>query len=385
MSTLPHLTTPLSALACSLLLGVSGAALAGAHKSPTTDSTDHSAHSGHNMNSGGHDGHDMQGHSTEKDELGRRLFGMDHPMSPEMNDELRERIPLYNDYTDAEMALSMKMMGSDYAWYLSNDEVRGTQGVLILLHGFRDGDPLFKKEVEQFSDYFPTAMAPGMAMMMSDHIQLALDDLTAAGAETIAVVPVLATSHNEMMRQWEFIFGLRDEPAFATVKRVKTDARLLFAEPPGDDPLIAEMLLDHAMEISENPGNEVVIIAAHGPSFADDNVIVMEELANLAKIMREDGEFADVQGITLQDDAAPEIRDANVARLRGMVEKATADGKQVLVVTNLIGTRSIQSKLRKDLRGLEYKFNRRGLAEHPNFIEKWMSETVREQFERNPS
>jgi hypothetical protein len=65
-----------------------------------------------------------------------------------------------------------------------------------------------------------------------------------------------------------------------------------------------------------------------------------------------------------------------------MVEGAQADGKQVLVVTNLIGTRTIQAKLREDLKGLDFKFNKNGIAGHSNFM-KWMGEAVREQLERN--
>jgi len=330
-----------------------------------------------------HSGHNMEGmdHSSEPDEQGRRLYGMKHNMTPELMDELRQKVPLFEAYSDAEIGLSMKMMGSNYAWYLSEDDMTGKQGVLVLLHGFRDGDPLFKKEVEMFSGVFPMAMAPGMAMMMSDHIQLAVDDLTAAGAEQIAVIPILSTAKNTMMGQWEYIFGLRDEATYGSVKRIKTDAKILMGHPPGDDPLIAEMLIDHALEISENPAKEVVIIAAHGPTFDEDNKLVLAELASLAKVMRQDSDFANVTGITLQDDAPPEIRDANVAKLRKMVTDAIADGNTVLVVTNLIGTRSVQSKLRKDLKGLDYEFNKKGIAEHPNFVEEWMGEMIRELFE----
>jgi len=360
----------LPTLLMTLLLPV--AAGAGGHTAAKTD------HSGHNMSE-----HDMAGHSAEQDELGRRLYGMTHQVTPEVADELRAKIPLYAGYSDAEIGLSMKMMGSNYAWYLSEDSVRGDQGVLLLLHGFRDGDPLFKQEVEMFSSIFPTAMAPGMSMMMSDHIQLALDDLTAAGAEQIAVVPIVSTSHNTMMRQWEYVFDRRDEAPYASIARVDTDAEILFAAPPGDDPLIAEILLDHALELSNDPSQEWVIIAAHGPSFDDDNEIVLGELENLAKVMREDGDFVNVQGMTLQDDATPEVRDANVAKLRKLVSDANAAGHEVLIVTNLIGTRSIQSKLRKDLKGLDYKFNKKGIAEHPNFVEEWMAEAIREQFERS--
>jgi sirohydrochlorin ferrochelatase len=352
-----------------LLAGFAQPAYTGGHEAAMVD--DHSMH-------------DMAGHSSERDELGRRLFGMKHEMTPEISEELRRKVPLFANYTDAEIGMSMFMMGPNYEWYLSDPGVRGSQGVLLLLHGFRDGDPLFKQEVEGFSSLFPTAMAPGMSMMMSQHIQLAIDDLESAGAKQIVVVPIVSTYHNTMVQQWEYIFGMQEEAAYGSVPQVKTDAQILFTKPPGDDPIIAEILIDHAMEISSNPAKETVIIAAHGPSFEDDNQKVLAELANLAKIIEEDSDFADVQALTLQDDAPPEIRDANVEKLRKMVSDAIDAGTDVIVVTNLIGTRSVQAKLRKDLQGLDYKFNKKGIAEHPNFVEEWMSQAIREQFEDNP-
>ena len=95
-----------------------------------------------------------------------------------------------------------------------------------------------------------------------------------------------------------------------------------------------------------------------------------------ADFMMEDSDFSNVVGMTLQDDAPPEIRDANVERIRAVVEVATTEGKDVLVVTNLMGTRTIQSQLRRDLAGLDYKFNAKGLTQHDNFI-KWMGVTLR--------
>ncbi len=360
-----------------------GTALGGAHEGGEMD---HSKMDHDKMDQAAMDhsemGHDMAGHSSDKDEMGRRLYGMKHNVTPEVANELRAKIPLFAPYSDAEIGLSMEMMGSNYAWYLSEDDLTGSQGVLLLLHGFKNADANFKQQVEGMSSIFPMAMAPGMSMMMSDHIQLAVKDIEAAGAETIVVVPIVSTRYNTMLRQWQYIFGLEEEASYASVSRVETDSKILFTNPPGDDPLVAEILLDHAYEISTNPAEEYVIIAAHGPSFAADNVKTLAELESLAKIMREDGDFAGVGAMTLQDDAPPEIRDANVAKLRGMVEAATARGESVLVVTNLIGTRTIQSKLRKDLKGLDYKFNKNGLVANPTFM-KWMGEAIREQLERN--
>lgn len=330
-----------------------------------------------------HSSHAMMAMGAKRDAKGRRLYSMKHHVTPEVADELRKNIPLFATYSDAEINLSMEMMGPNYEWFISDEDVTGEQGLLLLMHGFKErGDAAFKQDMQPMASIFPTAMAAGMSMMMSDHIQWGIRDLEAAGAKTIVVVPVISTRFNTMMRQWEYIFGEYDRPSYATVRRITSDARILIADPPGDDPLIAEIMLDHAWEISEDPENEIVIIAAHGPTFEDDNQMVLAELNTLAKIMREDGDFADVQAITLQDDAPVEIRDRNVAKLRGMVEAATADGRQVLIVTNLIGTRTIQAKLRADLEGLNYRFNKKGIVGHDNFM-KWMGEAIREELERN--
>lgn len=325
-------------------------------------------------------GHEQ--HSTARDAQGRRLHDMKHEITDEIADELRAKVPSYKNYSNADIGMSMAMMGPNYEWYISDAEVSGNRGLLILAHGFRDrGDRAFKDQVEPMANVYPTAFAFGMAMMMSDHIQLALDDLEAAGAKQIIVIPAVSTPHNTLMRQWEYIFGLRDEADYATVPRVQTDAEVVIVAPPGDDPLVAETLLDYAFEISTDPQNEVVIIVAHGPSFADDNAEELKMLANLAEFMMEDGDFANVVGMTLQDDAPKPIRDANVERIRAVVDVATTEGKDVLVVTNLMGTRTIQAQLRRDLAGLDYKFNAKGLTQHDNFI-KWMGTIVRDQMDR---
>jgi hypothetical protein len=348
----PRLAAALLGTAVLLIAPLS--AQAGAH---AQQEMDHSTMDHSKMD---HSGGDMMAMGEQRDDKGRRLYGMKHNVTPAMANELRANIPLFADYSDAEIDLSMEMMGSNYEWYLSNAAVSGEQGLLLLMHGFRErGDAAFKEEMQPMATIFPTAMAAGMSMMMSDHIRWGVKDLEAAGVKTIVVVPIVSTKYNTMMRQWQYIFGQYDEASYATVPQVQTSAQILIANPPGDNPLVAEILLDHAMDISEDPANEVVIIAAHGPSFEEDN-----------------------QAITLQDDAPKSIRDRNVAKLRAMVEGAQADGKQVLVVTNLIGTRTIQAKLREDLKGLDFKFNKNGIAGHSNFM-KWMGEAVREQLERN--
>ncbi len=313
------------------------------------------------------------------DELGRRLHGHKHVIEGEVGDQLRSRIVTLKDVSNAQLTMMMQMMGANYEWYISSPDLKADVGVLILAHGFRDrGDKVFKETVQAVGGAFPTAIAFGMSMAMSQHIQLAVDDLVAAGAKEIVVVPAVSSSINDMMRQWQYIFGLRETAEYGDVPQVVTDAEVHFLSAPDDDPLIAEILLDYADDMSTDPSNTLAVIVAHGPTMDEDNVHELKTLGNLAALIKEDGGYSDVIGITLQDDAAPEVRAANVANLRKKIEAATAKGKEVVIVTTLLSTRGIQAKLRKDLKGLDYKFARESLTQHDNFI-VWVMSSIDDQ------
>jgi hypothetical protein len=370
-----HLLNKNKGLSCRLIVMVLSAFLGiGAN---AVSAAQHDEHAGHDMS-----GHDMSGHSVERDEQGRRLHGMKHEVSEDTLKQLQANVIGWENITPEEVALSMVQMGPNYEWYISDDGIRGRTGALILFHGFRErGDKVFKDRLQPYAEVFPLALSPGMSMVMSQHIQLGLDDLVAAGVENVVVVPIVSTEHNTMIRQWQYIFGLHDDYAYADVPQVETEARVVFADPPGDDPFVAEILLDYATELSLDPANEVVIIASHGPSAEADNQLQLALMDNLAKIVKEDGGFSAVYSATLQDDAPAEVRSANVEKLRNRVVSSQAAGKEVIVVTNLIGAYTIQSKLRKDLKGLDYKFNSKGLVQHDSFVE-WIGETVRMQLEK---
>ncbi len=326
--------------------------------------------------SGDHDMSSMSGDHDMSGMAGMKMDGMSHMMSPADFDTLRERVPGYKDASDEQIMLEMQMMGANAWRYLSPENKQGSTGVLVLIHGFGPtGDRIMDEAVKPLGTIFPTAIAAGMAMMGSDHIQAAIDRLTQAGAKKIIVVPLAATKYNSLIYQWDYVFGRRDQAAYLDVPRVKTDARLMFVEPIGDHPLVQEILLDNALEMSTDPANEVVFIVAHGPHWDDENQKQLAILANISKRVKEIGGFSDVRAITLQDDAPAEVRAANVKKLREWIEEASAAGKTAIVVADLLSARSIQWKIERDLKGLDYKFSVKGISQHPNFA-VWLRESV---------
>jgi sirohydrochlorin ferrochelatase len=312
--------------------------------------------------------HEHVMHEVVADAQGRQLYGMAHEMSSEVLAELRDQevFPAY--LTDEQISSAMNDM-HNYTWYISDADLRAKRGILILAHGFGDhGDRTLRDSMQPVGDKQPTVFAFGMSMAMSSHIQLALDDLTAAGVQEIIVVPAASSRYSTLMRQWEYIFGLRNEPEYATVPRVATDADIKFVKPMEDHPLVAEMLIGHAAEISKDPSHEEIIIIAHGPLDEGDNKTQLKTMERLAEYLRAEG-YAGVYPVTLQDDAPQEVRAENVRKMRTLVDEINARGNAVLVITNLLGTRTVQRAIRKDLSGLGYRYNFKGLVQHEKFIE----------------
>lgn len=301
-----------------------------------------------------------------------------HAPTPPMIEAVRQIVPPLANSSDAEIAQILEMMPPNYEWYLSDPGVQGDVGVLIVTHGFgAEGDEIFSESLDSVAAEYPTAVAYGMAMMTSAHIQESTDDLVAAGAQTVVVVPATQSSFDTGIRQYRYIVGDREDPAYMAVPRVQAPVRFIVTPPLADHPLTTEILLDNALEISEDQPNEVVILVGHGPVAPEDNAAELAMLERHADRILAASDFADVHVINLQDDAGPDVRAANVAAMRKMVEDARADDKQVLIVGFLLGTAGIQPKISQDLAGLDYRFNTRGLSESPKFA-AWVMAVVEE-------
>ncbi len=305
-----------------------------------------------------------------------------HHMEPWMYDALRRKVALYRNYTDAEIDLSMKMMGADYVSYVSDGGVRGKTGVLLLAHGFgAAGDEAFRQRLAAVGVDYPTAIAFGMSMTQSSHIQSAVDQLAAAGAETIVVLPALSSGWTSQNRQWEYMFGGDVVPGYLETTRIRSPAKLIYSGTLDDDPLVADILSEYAAEVAGQPANTLLIVLSHGPEGEEDNLQTLAMLDRLAQQVRQRRGYREARVVSLQNDAPRDLYQANVARFRQMVEAANKEGREVVIVTNLLAPRSIQAQIREHLEGLDYRFNAKGVVQHPNFV-RWVEESVRRETAR---
>ena len=327
-----------------------------------------------------HDHHGSGG-VPDMDEDGKRLesYQVKHDMDAETLAALRDQIALYRGMTDRELNMNMSAMGPNYEWYVSDLDVDGDIGVLILSHGVgKNSDRMLHDTLQPIGEGQPTALAFGMAMMTSAHLQSTVDDLTERGAETVVLVQNgTTTNYNSLTRQWKYIFNLGEEATYLEVPVIESDATFVMAEPFGAHPLITDILYDHVKEVSTNPANELVIIVGHGPEDTDDNGPDLEILQAHVDRIKAKNEFADVRIINLQDDAIPPIRKSNVKRLRRWIKKGDDQGQDVIVVAIAAASHGVQTHIEQDLRGLNYTFADKGMAEHPKYVE-WLSAAIDE-------
>ncbi len=221
-----------------------------------------------------------------------------------------------------------------------------------------------------------------MAMMTSAPVQAAVDDLVAAGAKTIIVLPTTTGDKSSLIRQWHFMFGLGGESAYLDVPFIETDAKIIMAPTPATSPLLSAIMLDYALESSTDPDNEVVIIIAHGPQDAEINAFQLAALEVHAETMRQDSAFSDIRVATLQDDAPKPIRSANVQGIRDWITEAKSEGKVVIVVTTVLTQGGVHRRIKKDLDGLDYEFLDKGLTQHPLFVD-WVQTAVMRALEKS--
>ena len=325
-----------------------------------------------------HHGHDAV---PEMDAEGKRLesYQVKHDMDAETIEGLKAKIALYRGMTDREINMNMSAMGPNYEWYVSDVDLQGSTGVLILSHGVgENSDRMLHDALQPIAAKQPTALGFGMAMMTSSYLQSAVDDLVERGAEKIVLVQNgTTTDYNTLTRQWKYIFGLGEEATYLEVPIVTSEAGFAMSEPFADHPLITDILYDHVKEVSKNPANEVVIIVGHGPEDTEDNIPDLEILSAHVDRIKERDAFADVRIINLQDDAIPPIRKSNVKKLRRWIQKADSNGQDVIVVAIAAASHGVQTHIRNDLRGLNYTFADKGMSEHPKYIE-WLDSAIQE-------
>ncbi|WP_445732153.1 sirohydrochlorin chelatase [Mariniflexile sp.] len=302
-------------------------------------------------------------------------------------------------------------------------------GVLILAHGGKHSswDDTVKNATESLRENYMVEVAFGMANPTT--MQAGIDKLESKGVTTIAVVPLFISSYSPIIRQNEYLLGLRDTLAdppmimmhhgsgnmekkgnHSTMKKedkhnsmasmpmeashsminaeekmelkpLHFKSKIILTNPLDAHPLVAEIIYDRISELSTNPINETILIVAHGPNDENDNKNWVKTIDNLADQIRtmqseKGNKFKQIFGLTVRDDANPAIYEQAKEQLRTLVSQSGKDG-EVIVVPLLLSQGGIEAGYVKRLEGLNYKWSGKTLLPHPN-ITKFIKTSVEE-------
>ena len=300
-----------------------------------------------------------------------------HQLTQKQFAELREKIEVYRGFTDEQIIDSMSRM-RNVGGMISAKGVVGDIGILALAHGYTpEANEQWKAKFDSVSREYTTGYGLGMAMMSADHIQQAIDGLEAAGAKTILILRTETGDTNSLNYQWQYIFGRRDEASYLTIPRVETDAEIIWGPSPTAHPIMGEIMLEHALELSTDHGNEMVLILGHGAMTPKENEMDLATMAKHAEAIKKGGGFRDVKRWNVQDDLPADQRAANVDKVRGWIKDAEDQGMDVIVVTNVLTQSGIMRRLQKDVSGTGAKFSDQGLMQNPRFSD-WIKTAVEE-------
>ena len=317
---------------------------------------------------------DMSHCEYTQDELGKKYPKMMHHDMGQSFDQLRTSIPSMKRMSNEQIMGMMKMMGPNYFWPVSNTGSKN-HGVLIMAHGYGPGGDLdLFNSAQSVGMIYQTTLSMGMSMMTSSHVICSVNEMVHNNVDKIFVVPVSSTAHNTLVRQWNYIFSLEENYAYADVEQINNE-KIVMLEPISDDLYAKKIILEYTNEISSDPSNEVLIIIAHGPIDQADNEIELDLMNNIGDYIKQHTSIKTVKAFTLQDDAPKEIRDRNLENIKSFMKSSKDEGKRVLMVSNLMSGQGIQRKLAKDFEGFDYTFNSKGLLTHPYYIE-WIKESV---------
>jgi len=256
--------------------------------------------------------------------------------------------------------------------------------VLILAHG---GKPVWNEQVRKVAavvdKVHPTEIAFGMASRRN--IQEAIDRLVARGVREIDAVPLFISSHSSVITSTEYLLGLRNAapPELAVFARmshgfdghsahsskgnghgsdgtapINSPVPIRFRSALNSHPVVADILLTRADEISRDPTGEMVVVIAHGPVSDEADRLWLADIAQIVDRMRLKSRYAEFRYLTVRDDAPEPVKAKATEELRSIVANSK---KRVLIVPLLLSYGGIEEGIRKRLDGLTYTMAGRGL------------------------
>jgi hypothetical protein len=213
-------------------------------------------------------------------------------------------------------------------------------------------------------------------------IERAVRKLERQGVRAIAVIRAysLQESFRDMIEYalgLKFRFGhVHSHGAHSMIPtRIRSGSALCTMGGVEDSPLFAEVLLERALVLSQNPKQETVFLLAHGSGDEQENEHWLRNLASLAQQVqnlakRRQAFFRDVRFATWREDW-PDLLEISAKKIRLEIQRAAQEGRAIVLPAR-IGPGGPEKQL---LKGIDYVYTGEGFAPHPKFT-AWVESQI---------
>ncbi len=239
-------------------------------------------------------------------------------------------------------------------------------GVLIIGHGSNSNSwvQLVDDAVNELPVSVPV-VACFLEMVEGRCIADGIRALEEQGVERIIAVPLFVAGGSTHIDEIGCLLGVQETTGLGeTFEPIATTAEIVYCEPMEDHPLVVEILLERARELSVDPASEVVLLVGHG---ADEGVYHTKweaVLQRLAATLREKIGFKGVTYGTLHPDNLTKRARAVTRRNRTIV-------LPLFLSEGYFTNEVIPSRLE----GLEYVYSGKTYLPHP-CITQWMQVVI---------
>ncbi|XID90472.1 sirohydrochlorin chelatase [Paenibacillaceae bacterium WGS1546] len=249
-------------------------------------------------------------------------------------------------------------------------------GLLVISHGSREAEwvALVDETMRVVRERLGASLLVETAFLeLVDErlIQDGIDRLAAAGATHLLALPLFVSSGSTHADEIGWALGALAEPAADTeLQPFETRGlRIDYGRPMGNDPEVADIVLQRLRDMSERPEDEIVLLIGHGSAEAGFREAWERELAELAGQAKSLGGYRESSyALLLPDQVGRELD-----RLR---DRCALGPFRILVQAMFLSegyfTNAVVTKrLAEYGRGLPIRYDGRALMPHPN-VAAWI-------------
>ncbi|MBA4542832.1 MULTISPECIES: sirohydrochlorin chelatase [Thermoactinomyces] len=246
----------------------------------------------------------------------------------------------------------------------------GKRGILVIAHGSSKPEwvQLVDEAVSRVEVDLP--VATGFLEMVEGRTILdGIRALETAGVTEIIAVPLFVSSGSTHIVEIGYYLGLVSEPQIETEgERLPIKAQVRMTDAMDDHPLIAEILLERARELSEQPQQEALLLVGHGSELPGFKEKWENSMNSLARQLQEKMGFRKTACATLHPDS-----------VREKAEALRRTFSRVIVLPLFLSEGYFTRKVVPGrLQGLDVQYSGKTYLPHP-LISRWIASVVKEQ------